>query len=174
MHWRAQCHANWPRGSRRFQHPAAIEPEQPDSLRLTLTLSHGYVSVCRKKWYVTWHVSQPAATFLSAGLLLSDCSGWVSRPGTKYQNSWACEVAVLFDLNLSRCPFLRQVIDLDLLLWTGFNLEHAVLFQCHIFTQIPMNDRKIETCRGSNLDSNFNSAAWPMGCKGFICSEVPK
>ena len=28
------------------------------------------------------------------------------------------EVAVLFDTNLSRCPFLGQVVDLDLLLWT--------------------------------------------------------
>ena len=26
----------------------------------------------------------------------------------------------------------------------------------------------------SNLDSNLNSAAWPMGCSGFICSETPK
>ena len=31
------------------------------------------------------------------------------------------EVAALFNLNLSRCPFLGQVVDLDLLLCTGFN-----------------------------------------------------
>ena len=43
-----------------------------------------------------------------------------------------CEVAALFDSNLSRRPFLRQVVDLDLLLCTGFDLEHAVLFLCHI------------------------------------------
>ena len=30
------------------------------------------------------------------------------------------------------------------------------------------------TGRGSNLDSNLNSAAWPTGCKGLICSKVPK
>ena len=45
------------------------------------------------------------------------------------------EVAVLFDSNLSRRPFLRQVVDLDLLHWTGLDPEHAVLFQCHICTQ---------------------------------------
>ena len=28
--------------------------------------------------------------------------------------------------------------------------------------------------RGSNLDSNLNSAAWPTGCRGFTCSEIPK
>ena len=54
------------------------------------------------------------------------------------------EVSVLFNLKLSRRPFFRQVINLLLLLCTGLDSEHAVLFQCHIFTQRPMNDRKIE------------------------------
>ena len=58
------------------------------------------------------------------------------------------EVAVLFYSNLSRCPFLEQVVDLDLLLCTGFNLEDAVLFQCHILTQRPKADRKIERSDG--------------------------
>ena len=58
------------------------------------------------------------------------------------------EVAVLFDSNLSRLPFLGQVVDLDLLLCTGFDSEHAVLFLCHIFTQRPMTDRKIERSDG--------------------------
>ena len=44
------------------------------------------------------------------------------------------DVAVLFDSNLSGRLFLRQVVDLDLLLCTGFNLKHAVLFLCHIST----------------------------------------
>ena len=35
---------------------------------------------------------------------------------------------MLFNLNLSRLPFLGQEADLDLLLCTGFNSEHAVLF----------------------------------------------
>ena len=40
------------------------------------------------------------------------------------------EVNVLFCSNLSRCPFLEQVVDLDLLLSTGFDWEHEnkVLF----------------------------------------------
>ena len=42
------------------------------------------------------------------------------------------EVAALFDSNLSRHPFLGQVVATDLLLCTRFNLEHAVLFLCHI------------------------------------------
>ena len=37
-----------------------------------------------------------------------------------------------------------QVVDSDLLLCTGFDLEHAVLFLCHMFTHRPMNERKIE------------------------------
>ena len=61
------------------------------------------------------------------------------------------EVAVLFDSNLSRLPFLGQVVDLDLLLCTGFDSEHAVLFLCHIFAQRRMNDRKIERSDGRCL-----------------------
>ena len=62
------------------------------------------------------------------------------------------DVAVFFNLNLNRRPYLEQVIDLDLLLCTGFNLEHVVLFLCHIFTQRPMNDQKIERGDGHCLD----------------------
>ena len=54
------------------------------------------------------------------------------------------EVAVLFSLNLSNALFLGQVVGLDLLLGTGFNSEHEVLFLCHISTQRPMTNRKIE------------------------------
>ena len=58
------------------------------------------------------------------------------------------EVAVLFILNLSRRPFLWQIVDSDLLLCTGLRLEHAVLFLCHIFTQRLMTDKKIERSNG--------------------------
>ena len=53
------------------------------------------------------------------------------------------EVAGLFYSNLSRHPFLGQVVDLDLLLCTGFDSEHAVLFLCHIFAQRRMTYGKI-------------------------------
>ena len=63
------------------------------------------------------------------------------------------EVAVLFDWDLSRRPFkfLQQVIDLDLLLCTGFNLKHADLFLCHIFTRRQMTHRKIERSHGRGI-----------------------
>ena len=70
--------------------------------------------------------------------------GWIDSESrqTSFQSFFAppSEVAVLFDSNLSRRPFLGQVVDLDLLLCTGFYLEHAVLFLCHIFTRRPMQD----------------------------------
>ena len=77
-----------------------------------------------------------------------------------YQKSLSClcappsEVAVLFQVssNLSRRPYLGQVIDLDLLLCTGFNLEHVVLFLCHTFTQRPMSDQTIERSNGRCFD----------------------
>ena len=61
-----------------------------------------------------------------------------------------CEVAVLFNSNLSRRPFLGQVdevVDLDLLLYTGFDSEYAVLFLCRIFTQRPMTDRSKDSAK---------------------------
>ena len=61
------------------------------------------------------------------------------------------EVAVLFDSNLSRRPFLGQVVDSDLLLCTGFDLEHADLFLCHIFSQRPVTDRRLSKAMGAAL-----------------------
>ena len=61
------------------------------------------------------------------------------------------KVAALFDSNLSRRPFLGQVVDTDLLLCTGFESEYAVLFLCHFFAQRRMNDRKIERSDGRSL-----------------------
>ena len=54
------------------------------------------------------------------------------------------EMAVLFTWNLSRHPFLRQVVDIDLLLGTGLNFEHVDLFLCSYFTQRPTKDLTIE------------------------------
>ena len=53
-------------------------------------------------------------------------------------------MAVLLDWNLSKCPFLRQIVNLDLLLCAGFDSEHADLFLFPIFFQRLMNDGKIK------------------------------
>ena len=95
------------------------------------------------------------------------------------------EVAVLLSSNLSRHPFLRQVVDLDLLLCTGSDLEREDLFQCHIFTQRPMDHRKIERsderCFGrqqllANYIQNFIShekkARYLQSVKNFLTLEL--
>ena len=43
------------------------------------------------------------------------------------------EVSVLFYSNLSRLPFLGQVVNIDLLLCTGFDSEHAVFVPVSYF-----------------------------------------
>ena len=48
------------------------------------------------------------------------------------------EVAVLFYWILRKLPFLGQVIDLDILLCKGLELEHVDLFLSLIFTQRPI------------------------------------
>ena len=52
------------------------------------------------------------------------------------------EVAVLFYWNMSRRPYLWQVVDLELLHCTRFasKLSYLFLFFCRIFTQRPTND----------------------------------
>ena len=55
---------------------------------------------------------------------------------------------MLFNLNLSRCSVFWQVVNLDLVLCTGFYSEYAVLFLCHISNQRPMKDQKIECSYG--------------------------
>ena len=66
-----------------------------------------------------------------------------------------CEVAVLFHSNLSRRPFLGRVVDLGLLLCTGFDSQHAVcsyvIFLRRDHCLRPMTNRKIERMMGAAL-----------------------
>ena len=77
-----------------------------------------------------------------------DCFGWILRLQliqnlARDRSQAVCvlpsEVA-LFYWNLSRRPFLEQMVNLDPLLCTALDWEHADLFLCLIFTQIPTND----------------------------------
>ena len=71
------------------------------------------------------------------------------------------EVAALFDSNLSRRPFLGQVVDTDLLLCTGFDSEHAVLFLCHSFSRDErMIERFSEAMGAASVCNNFLLILW--------------
>ena len=54
------------------------------------------------------------------------------------------EVTALFNLNLSRLPFLWQVLDTDLLLCTVFDLEHAVKLFCSYVIYLLRDEWMIE------------------------------
>ena len=86
------------------------------------------------------------ATGMAANLVAIDSESFL----TSFPSFCAppSEVAVLFNSNLSTPPFPGHVVNLDLLFCTGFDSEQAVLFLCHIFTQRPMTDRKIERSDG--------------------------
>ena len=67
------------------------------------------------------------------------------------------EVDVLFDSNLSRRPCLGYVVDLDLLLCTGFDSEHAILFLCHILFRDQLMIKRLSEAMGAALvGSNFS------------------
>ena len=82
---------------------------------------------------------------------------------------WSC-CAVQFESE--QTPFLWQVVDLDLLLCTGFNLEHAALFRCHchIFTQRPMNDCKIEQRYGWGFGQQ-QLPAYPIEISAVVTAQ---
>ena len=85
------------------------------------------------------HYKLQTLVVIDSGLCLTSFPSFCAQP-------W--EVAVLFNLNLSRRPFLRQVVNLDLLLCTGFYSELPALFLSHFSTQEPMNYHKMELCHG--------------------------
>ena len=89
------------------------------------------------------------------------------------------EVAALFNSNLSRRPFLGQVVDLDLLLCTGFDLEHAVLFLCQQNQRLlrdewmPVTERLSEAMAAALVCSNFSQIPWKFHFTWKTKLEVP-
>ena len=151
---------------REFKHPSGFDPKSPDYLRLTLTTQPlVYVSL-QKKYHTSFPPSKVAVLFdsnlsrrpflgqVACRLRPIELQTLVSIDSKSRLTSFPsfCApifgVAVLFDSNLSRRPFFRQVVDLDLLLCTGFDSEYAVFFSCVIFLLRPMNERKIERSDG--------------------------
>ena len=84
------------------------------------------------------NISFHGLLFLQPWLLVRSFPSFCAQPS---------EVSALFNCNLSRHPFLGQVVNLDLLLCTGLDSENADLFLGHLclyFTRGPMNDGRIE------------------------------
>ena len=93
-------------GSPGAQHPSGIEPKSPNALRLTLTTKPWFASSAEKNQYMTCRISPPATVFFHSGLSYWDFSGWISRPDTKYQNSWT----QTFDQYICKLGRLKYVI----------------------------------------------------------------
>ena len=67
-------------------------------------------------------------SFAAANLVVINSESWQPCQGLFPSFfSLPSEVAVLFDCDPRKYPFLRQILDLDLLLCTGFNSEHLDL-----------------------------------------------
>ena len=86
-----------------------------------------------------------------------DCSSWISRSDKINPYSWLNFFIVTY---YSAAPTAQPLI-----LQLNLQLSHGIVFwsDCQMI------------CRGSNLDSNLTSAAWPTSCiptssRGFVCS----
>ena len=75
-------------------------------------------------------------------------------------------------------PVLGQMFNLNLLLCTGFSLEHADLFICLVFTERPMNNCKIqrsyERCFGMHITFLQNPSKFPPPPKKLLAGHCQK
>ena len=87
--------------------------------------------------------------------------------------------AVQFKSEQSPFPWTSRRLRSAALQWqvcTGFDLEHAVLFLCHIFTQSPINDCKIERSDGRCFDrqqllAHSMEISFPMKKNSFVTAR---
>ena len=119
------------------------------------------------KFHFTWKKKVTCC-----GLKFTNHLSQYSKSGRMFSSSKPVEAS-------SDCSRLGNVLCLCL----PARPAQAVPVLCHWFCRQNLrlssgkacrNDCKM-TGRGSNLDSNLNSesAAWPTGCRCFICSKVP-
>ena len=64
-------------------------------------------------------------------------------------------MAGLLGWNLSRHPFLGHVVDLDLLICTGFDSEHEDLFLYLVFIQRPVRWMRVDIVSAMSSISAF-------------------
>ena len=96
VHWRAQCHAKWPRGATALQHSSGFEPKSPDLLWLTLTTKPLVRINYSKKLYMTRRIF---ATCKLLQLMLS-------RTGLSYFG--------IFKLNIKARNEIREFLNANL------------------------------------------------------------
>ena len=88
VHWLAQCHAN----GRGVANVSALVRNRTQVVRLSATsFNHSAIGSYQLPektgvWLVIFRQLQ--LIFWRTGLLYSDFSTWISRPDTKYENSW--------------------------------------------------------------------------------------
>ena len=130
----------------------------------------------KKLWFETSACTVNASFDMAFKLCSNDCFSFPTVLAANFgcnQFSGVCsqpiEVSVLSNWNLSRLPFLGQVVNL---VWKGFNSEHADLFLCPIWTQRPMNSghkklsQAMSAAHYSTESGTWNSleaAAWQQG-----------
>ena len=155
MHWRAQCHAKW-RGTTVLRQKGSAPNESRTHISRHSTTSLQWTE--KNGIWIIILLELFCTAFLGAELSISDSSGWISRLGNQYQNFWT------------------QTYDWYILLHSTFDSEHADLFPCHIFTQRPMNDSKIERSYRryfgrQQLPAYFNGNSIPMKKKSVVAAR---
>ena len=91
VHWLTQCHAlarKMAKGLQTVSAPCSWTHFTLLIVTLPLRQSHQFVLMSWKQLWMTYLSTLNSLRFLHAGLSLSDCSSWISRPDTTCQTSW--------------------------------------------------------------------------------------
>ena len=137
-------------------------------------LLFGSLVTSRKKWLVTTRSLQSLKTFLTLKLSQYCKSGSTFSSSEPVAARSDCSrLGIWVGNTLCLCSPQRQS-DPQKLCWCTAPRAWPLILQSK--TSIAFWNSLQRDCqmtgRGSNLDSNLNSAAWPIICNGFIASEI--
>ena len=140
MHWRAQCHAKWPRRCRRIEHHAGLEPISPDHLRPALTTQPLVHVNCPKKtvYGASYYLNCFALLFW-----LQNCRSQIAQ--VEYQGQ----------ASNSRILERKPMID------TSYRIRHRLELKYFHFAQFLLNWQ----CSWSSLSTSekWELRTWNLG-----------
>ena len=140
VHWRAQCHAKWPRRGRAFQHSSGIQPKSADSRRPLLTTKPLVCINNRKK---TVHDS----------LYFANCNRFF---GNRTVVLW------FFKLNIKARHEIWEFLIANLLIDASYRIWHRLELKYFHFTQVLLNAHQLTSSSSLTL-KKWELRTWNLG-----------
>ena len=162
VHWRAQCHAKWPRGGRDFHYPAGIRPTSSVSLLLALT-TKPQVRIDLPKQNGIWIVISHNVEQLEQNFCVQDLHIWVATVEDRSQ-----KVHQTATWNLKSKHLISFYID-----WT-YHGNWDIFLSVHVWLNAHRAGRRPQKCemmRTENLGHIFKTQLNHV--TAIVCSKGP-